>query len=197
VGRVPAPLASKAGDAPSRDLALGDGVVADAFLAGLVAGGARRQALVAAVLPQAAPARGTRERQVLQRKRTDGEGRPVAGGDVAERRGRGGGGGRGGLRGGGGRVVRRGGVPVVGGLIVRALEARHQGASQGARALLERGRSADAQLLAPHRACSGLRAGGGGGVSDGDDGGARGGAGRGMTIPSVAGVDDKAVWGGG
>lgn len=99
-------------DVAARDLALGDGVVAHALDGGLVARGARRQPLVAAVLAQAAA---------------------VAGADVAERaRGRGRGRRRG-LRRRRGRVGRRGLVAVGRRLLQGALEAAHQGAWQDGR----------------------------------------------------------------
>lgn len=41
--------------APSGDFALGNGVITDAFDIGFITRSARRQALIAAVLPQAAP----------------------------------------------------------------------------------------------------------------------------------------------
>ena len=98
---------------PARNLTLGDGIIAHALDAGLVARGARRQALVASVLAQPAA---------------------IAGAHVAEgarRRGRGG---RCRLRGRHGRVRRRGFVPVMRRLVQRALEAAHQGAWQESRA---------------------------------------------------------------
>lgn len=103
---------------PAGDFALGDGVVAHALDAGLVAGGTRGQALVAAVLAQAAA---------------------VAGAHVAEgARGRGRGR-RGGLDRRGRRVRGRGLVRVMCGLVQGALEAAHQGAWQDFRGVGAKG----------------------------------------------------------